>query len=417
MFGNFPGAHGLSEVVDAQGHPLAAYVPQKDRDGTTVLTKLPKTWGGVTLAGNPTVVTEAQSDGLANGPFSIETAFVANGAPTLGTLDVTRDLTHRFFENQMELNGGSNDMFGAWLDAGGLTMGHFDTSQNKLYKLAQQYVLADNFFSGAFGGSFLNHQYLICACAPVASADFITATAPTITTLGTANAKGVPQLALDATNPASALTGPPVFAHSTAIAPLDYFGAGDGYRAINTIQPAFEPSGNTPAATATDLHFANPASSSTLPAQTQMTVGDQLTAMNVNWAWYATSWDAATADGMQASTAPRTVIYTPSTARGTPDFQPHHQAYNYYARFDPVAHPDDRAAHLKDYTAMVSAITTGTLPPVAWYKPTGNVNQQRPALREHRRRRRAHRRSREHAQGEPAVGAHCHRHLVRRVRR
>jgi acid phosphatase len=375
MFGNFPGAHGLNEVLDAQGHPTAAYVPQKDRDGTTVLTKLPKTWGGVTLAGNFTVVTEAQSDGLANAPFGIENAYVANGAPTLGTLDVTRDLTHRFFENQMEINGGSNDMFGAWLDAGGLTMGHFDTSQSKLYKLAQQYVLADNFFSGAFGGSLLNHQYLVCACAPVAPMDFVTNNAPVITTLGTPNSKGVPQLELGTTSPASALTGPPIFAHSTAIAPLDYFGTGDGYRAINTIQPAYEPSGNTPAATATDLHFANPASASTLPPQTQMTVGDQLTAANVDWAWYATAWDAATADGMQASAMPRTVIYSPSTARGTPDFQPHHQPYNYYARFDPVTHAADRAAHLKDYTAMLSAVVAGTLPPVVWYKPTGNVNQ------------------------------------------
>ena len=375
MFGDFPGAHGLSEVLDAQGHPTAAYIPQKDRDGTTVLAKLPKTWGGVTVAGNLTVVTEAQSDGLANAPFGIENAYVANGAPTLGTLDVTRDLTHRFFENQMELNGGSNDMFAAWLDAGGLTMGRFDTSQNKLYKLAQQYVLADNFFSGAYGGSFLNHQYLVCACAPVVGMDFVMNNAPAITTLGAPNGKNVPQLALGATSPASALTGPPVFAHSTAIAPLDYFGTGDGYRVVNTIQPAYQPSGNAPAATATDLHFADPASPSTLPPQTQMTIGDQLTAANVDWAWYATSWDAATAEGMQASTAARSIIYAPSTARGTPDFQPHHQAYNYYTRFDPVAHAADRAAHLKDYTAMLSAITAGTLPPVTWYKPTGNVNQ------------------------------------------
>jgi acid phosphatase len=378
MFGNFPGAHGLGEVLDAQGHPTAAYVPQKDRDGVTPLAKLPKTWGGVTLAGNLTVVTEAQSDNLANAPFGIENAYVANGAPTLGTLDVTRDLTHRFFENQMELNGGTNDMFAAWLDAGGLTMGHFDTSQNKLYKLAQQYVLADNFFSGAFGGSFLNHQYLICACAPQAPASFITNNAPTITVLGAANAKGVPQLAVTTTgtspSPLSALTGPPAFLASTAIAPLDYFGTGDGYRAINTIQPAYEPSGNPPAAGALDLHFADPTSPSTLPPQTQTTVGDQLTAASVSWAWYATSWDAATADGM-LPTAMQKVIYTPSTARGTPDFQPHHQAYNYYARFDPVAHTADRAAHLKDYTAMLSDITAGTLPPVAWYKPTGNVNQ------------------------------------------
>src|SRR5215831_10576958 len=49
MFGNFPGAHGLSEVVDDKGAPTSAYVAQKDRDGTTALAKLPKTWGGVTL--------------------------------------------------------------------------------------------------------------------------------------------------------------------------------------------------------------------------------------------------------------------------------------------------------------------------------------------------------------------------------
>ena len=38
-------------------------------------------------------------------------------------------------------------------------MGHYNGSrQLPLYKIAQQYTLADNFFMGAFGGSFLNHQ-------------------------------------------------------------------------------------------------------------------------------------------------------------------------------------------------------------------------------------------------------------------
>src|SRR5262249_37073051 len=123
LFGNFPGARGLSEVVDAAGHTTAAYIPQKDRDGTTVLTKLPQTWSGVTATGNPTVVTLAQSDNLANGPFPVETGFMANGGAMLTTLDVTRDIAHRFFENIMEINGGTNDMYAAWEDAGGLTMG------------------------------------------------------------------------------------------------------------------------------------------------------------------------------------------------------------------------------------------------------------------------------------------------------
>ena len=34
-------------------------------------------------------------------------------------------------------------------------------------KGAPKYVIADRFFQGAFGGSFLNHQWLIAARAPV----------------------------------------------------------------------------------------------------------------------------------------------------------------------------------------------------------------------------------------------------------
>ncbi len=303
LYGNFPGAKGLSEVINAQGETTAAYVQQKDRDGTTTLPTLPKTWGGATAAGNPTVVAEALTEGLLNKPFSIENAFVPAGGATaaLTTADVTRDMAHRFFENIMEINGGTNDMFGAWVDGGGLTMGHFDYSASAMYKLAQDYVLADNFFEGAYGGSFLNHQYLICACAPTAPASFVASNLPSLNTLGAANAKGVPQLAANAASPASALDGAASLKTGN-IAPLDYFGAGDGYRAVNTMQPAYQPSGNAPVANAVDLRYANAAASTTLPPQTQTTLGDELTAKGVTWAWYAGAWDAATADGMQAST-------------------------------------------------------------------------------------------------------------------
>ena len=374
LYGNFPGAHGLSEVIDAQGNPTAAYLPQKDRDGATVLAKLPKTWGGATAPGNTPVVAEALTDGLLNKPFSVENGFVANGGSALTTADVTRDMAHRFFENIMEINGGTNDMFGAWVDGGGLTMGHFDYSASGMYKLAQDYVLADNFFEGAFGGSFLNHQYLICACAPSIPASFVASNLPSLNTLAAPNDKGVPQLAQNAASPASALDGPASLKTGN-VAPLDYFGPGDGYRAVNTMQPAYQPSGNTPVANAIDLRFANAAAPTTVPAQTQTTLGDQLTAKGVSWAWYATSWDAATADGMQASTVARSVIYAPSTPKGSPDFQTHHHPYNYYAAFDPSTHADARAAHLKDYGKLLTDITAGTLPQVVYYKPTGNFNQ------------------------------------------
>ncbi|MGC8006344.1 alkaline phosphatase family protein, partial [Salmonella enterica] len=74
---------------------------------------------------------------------------------------VTRDLWHVFYQNQMQINGGKNDGFVAWADSGGLTMGHYaDTRYNlRLWDVAREFVLCDNFFQGAFGGSFLNHQY------------------------------------------------------------------------------------------------------------------------------------------------------------------------------------------------------------------------------------------------------------------
>ena len=312
LYGNFPGAHGLSEVIDNTGTPTAAYIPQKDRDGTTVLTKLPKTWGGATAPGYTTVIPESMTDGLANKPFPLETGFIAGGGSALTTGDVTRDMAHRFFENAMEINGGTNDMFAAFLDAGGITMGHFDYSASQMYKLAQNYVLADNFFQAAYGGSFLNHQYLICACAPSLPASFVASNLPSINVLGPANTKGVPQLAPNTGSLASAIDGATNLKTGN-VAPLDYFGTGDGYRAVNTMQPPYQPSGNPPVAGAVDLRYADAAANTTVPPQTQTTIGDMLTEKGVSWAWYAGAWDAATADGMQASTVPRTVIYAPST--------------------------------------------------------------------------------------------------------
>jgi acid phosphatase len=370
LFGNFPGANGLNAVFDKKGNLTSAYVPQKDRDGATVLSKLPQTWGGATAAGNPTVVTQAETDNMPNAPFSIETGFqLVNGAPALTTLDVTRDMAHRFFEEQMEINGGTNDMFGAWLDSGGITMGHFDFSAGKLNAIAANAVLADNFFQAAFGGSFLNHQYLVCGCVPSVPSTFIATNHASLNSLGAANGKGVPQLATNASSPASALSGPPSLKTGN-IAPLNYFGAGDGYRAVNTMQPAYQPSGNIPVSGG-DTRYADPTKSNTLPPQTQTTVGDQLTAAGIGWAWYAGAWTAAVADGANTS---RSVIYTPSTPRGNPDFQAHHHPFNYYAAFDPATQSAARAAHLKDLTDLEADAAAGTLPPVAFYKPTGYQN-------------------------------------------
>ena len=373
LYGNFPGAEGLRQVVDHDGRPLPAYVPQVDRDGSLLAT-LPRTWGGVTAPGVVPVVTEAQSAGLPNAPFSIEHAFTALANVTLSTSTVTRDLYHRFFEHQMQIDGGKNDGYAAWSDAGGLAMGHYDYSQSALYGLAKEFVLADHFFQGAFGGSFLNHQYLICACAPVYPNADTAAAKPSIAILEQ-DAAGhyLPRLKL-ARDAKSALDEPPRFAKSGNITPADYFGDGKFY-AVNTMQPAYQPSGNKPAATDADTLFADPNNSTTLPPQNQQTIGDALDAKHVNWTWYAGAWNTALADGRRSPSLARTAIYAPATAGGNPDFQPHHQPFNYYESFDPKSHAEQRAAHLKDYGDLIDDAAAGRLPAVTFYKPQGNLNQ------------------------------------------
>ncbi|MBV1774793.1 acid phosphatase [Burkholderiaceae bacterium DAT-1] len=364
LYGLFPGANGIPSAQH--------YIPQTDRTPEgDVLPTLPATWKGVTAKGQMPVVTEAQSAGLQNAPFRIDLAFKDEQGKAVTGEVITRDLYHRFFENQMQINGGKNDKFAAYSDAGGLTMGHFDGSQMEMWQLAKEYVLADNFFQGIFGGSFSNHQYLICACVPeYPNADQSPAKG-LITALETdEQGKYLPRLTLAETSPKSALDGAVKFKHSSNLTPKGYFGD-DTFRAINTMQPAYQPSGNQPASTDSDaLAYANPDKPTTLPPQTQTTIGDQLSERKVSWAWYGGAWHAALKDGMRDPAAKREVIYTPK-----PDFQAHHQPFNYYAAFDPKTHADERQQHLKDYDDLLMAVDAGKLPAVTFYKPEGPKNQ------------------------------------------
>src|SRR6266568_3031393 len=108
-----------------------------------------------------------------------------------------------------------------------------------MWQWAREYVLADNFFMGAFGGSYLNHLWLVCACAP-RDAD-----APdTIRSkLGESG-----RLERRPDSPASALKGPPRFV-------LDGEATPDGY-SVNTAQPPYQPSRIRPAP-AGDPRFAD----------------------------------------------------------------------------------------------------------------------------------------------------------------
>jgi phospholipase C len=163
-----------------------------------------------------------------------------------------------------------------------------------------------------------------------------------------------------ADSPASVMDGPPQL-FDGAVTP-------DGYT-VNTSQPPYQPSGTPPAADG-NRDLADPARNP-VPPQTAKTIGDTLSAKGVSWAWYAGGWNQALADGKRDPREKRVIIYNRDA--GSPNFQPHHQPFNYYARFAPGA--ADRDRYLKDGEDFFAAIDRGQLPQVAFYKPAGRLTQ------------------------------------------
>jgi len=341
LYGLFPGANGLT-----QARQQMAFTAQKDRNGS-LLNFLPPIWGGLTAPGVVPPITEAQTEHLLNSrsPFAIDDP---NGFNTPLSV-VTRDLWHRFYQNQMQIHDGKNDRFVAWADSGALVMGYYNGAKLPLWAVAKKYTLADNFFMGAFGGSFLNHQFLICSCAPF----YPNANqGPAKNSIAVVNPDGV-TLTTAANSPVSALGGVPKFVNDGAITP-DFY-------AVNTMQPPYQPSGVAPAPGG-DPAYANPANASTLPPQTNATIGELLSAKGITWAWYAGAWQVAL-NGQNASPVP--------------NFQFHHHPFNYFSVYAPGT--PARAQHLLDGglsgDKFIAAIDAGTLPAVSFYKPQGNLNE------------------------------------------
>ncbi len=338
LYGSFPGANGLQNVTEANSK-------QVDRDGS-VLKELPPVWNGLTGKGVTPPVTQAQTEHLPNKPFAIDDPTGFNTPPSV----VTQDMWHLFYQNQMQIDGGKNDRFAAYADSGALVMGHYDSSSKlPLWAVAQKYTLTDNFFQGAFGGSFLNHFQLICACTPVyPNAD----KSPAKGLIAAVEPDGV-SLTLAPDSPKSALEGIPKFLNNGQITP-DFY-------AINTMQPPYQPSNNKPAPGGDPL-LADPNAPNTLPPQHETTVGDLLSQKGINWVWYAGAWQDALDGGR---------------GKPVPNFQFHHQPFNYFANFAPGTAA--RTAHLRDGgmggAAFIKAIDAGELPAVTFYKPQGNLNE------------------------------------------
>ncbi|WP_095068405.1 acid phosphatase [Pseudomonas sp. Irchel 3A18] len=354
LFADFPGVE----------KPLSALKPadyqQHDRDGSLLKT-LPPAWGGVLQLGPQTVdgVTYAAGvqyqENLHNAPFPLK----GPSGEDLPLSLVTRDLWHVFYQNQMQINEGKNDRFVAWADAGGLTMGVYPQSQYslRLWDVAKEFVLCDNFFQGAFGGSFLNHQYLISATAPFYPDAANSAAKAQIATLQSDDPLDPRLKPLDK-SPASALEGPPQFGPS-ALTP-------DGY-AVNTLAPPYWP---TWLRDPQNPDYSKPDLANVLVPQIHDHIGDKLSKKDVEWAWYAGAWQVTLDEFKDSTGIPK-----------IPNFQYHHQPFNYFKQQGPQ-NPAERKKRLRDgglgdessTNRFLADAEAGNLPAVTFYKPQGNLN-------------------------------------------
>jgi acid phosphatase len=282
----------------------------------------------------------------------------------------TRDLVHRFYQEQYQLDGGKQDRYTTGSDAVGLTQGYYDTTRLPVYKYLHapghpRYAIADDFFQAAFGGSFLNHQWLIAAATP---------TFPGVAAdqHSVVDANGMPNT-YPLYTPTTTVKDTAITAACGGSTPA---GLACGDFAVNTIQPPYQP-------------FSSPAALK-LPPQTAPTIGDRLSAKGVDWAWYSGGWSNANGDvGAPGWTnGDGTACTDPNTAAGAtppncPDklFQYHHQPLNYFASFgtDTAAGKAARAAHLRDEAEFEALADRSKnhcqLKPVSFIKPIGAENE------------------------------------------
>jgi acid phosphatase len=292
QFGLFPGANGIANAGDT--------IRQVRKDGSAY-TILPQPL----FQGQPDSRIPA---GIPVRPFDL-LQYVPRDR-------LTNSPVHLFYQEQYQINGGRMDKFVAWNDAGGdhggLAMSYYDVTDMPLGHFARRYTLCDNFFHSAFGGSWLNHMWLISVRTPYwpeAPRDMV----------AHLDAHGVliPGTRQDA-----------------EITP-------DGY-AVNTMFATNPP------------YPENVPLERRLPPQAAPTIGDRLSERGVSWAWYSGGWNDAIA------------------GRPAKLFQFHHQPFAYFAQYAPGTPARD---HLKDEVDFFRDLASGSLPAVAFVKPIGDNNE------------------------------------------
>ena len=337
LYGQFPGADGLQNGFDT--------LPQKDKStaySSLIYTTPSPLNGGVDpqfpSANGQLALSSTQLLPFPLIPYDFTTYISASAK--------TGDIIHRFYHEQLQIDNGALepklgdlDKFVTWSDNPGLVLSYLDATPLPEGKLAQQYTLCDRFFHSAYGGSFLNHQWLVAANSP-----------PWTTSIpsGFQSSWNPMTLTLNDSN----LTI-------------------DGKYAVNTTQPLLGPfSPGTPVEKRLLINNSHPNQPGYVP-----TIGNRLDDAGINWRWYSGGWNEALMNNVAAN---------------TDLFQFHHQPFAYYTKYapfltapttnyssTPTLNPATTGpnAHLQDETNFLADVASGRLPPVSFVKPIGKDNE------------------------------------------
>jgi phospholipase C len=380
---SFDNLYGGWEGVNGRANAPASRTTQVDQNGVAYgcLKQLDVNLTSPPLPATCTDATHGITSAFPNTWFTIDQFIPATATTCPGPADAfahpngilngqglpggcTRDLVHEFYQEQYQLNNGAQNRYMSGSDSAGTTMGVYDTRLLPIYKYLHtrhhpDYVIADNFFQSAFGGSFLNHQWLIAAATP-------TYPNPPASLRSIIDSNGMP-----VAYPLYVPTGPVLRGPIAQACPSLVPNRACGDYAINTMQPSFQPTGTFGAK---------------LVPQTGTTIGDELTAAHVSWAWYAGGWSNAAGDvgapGWTNGTTPGTCTDPDSTPNPTYPFCPnkvfqfHHQPFVYYANYAPGT---EGRTHLRDEQEFISLAGGSkhrcTLPAVSFVKPLGQENE------------------------------------------
>jgi acid phosphatase len=375
LYGSFPGANGIANAGTVSTNQLDRLTGNRiatlGANGyDPVSSALPTNNPPVPLNGNPDIrfLTDTNNWGsptLVNTllPYGLE-GFIGFG-PTTNAANLTGDIVHRYWQEQFQINHGNMNEFITWSDNPGLVMSHFNGTVLPEGLLAQQFTLCDNFYHSAFGGSFLNHQFLIAAQAPV----YPNAGAIIPNSVALLDTNGVLQLNLP---------GNGRLTRDGSITPIG------GVCFANT-NLTFDKNYVVNTSYSVNLANGNPTATSFIPSQNDsnpsdptrpyiQTIGDRLDAAGVSWKWYSGGWDRA----LNISGSNPTNAGVQGVDSSISLFQWLHQAFAFFDNYAPWTNGVRNArsaAHLQDENNFFADVTNNTLPSVCFIKPIGDNNE------------------------------------------